>query len=270
MTTTRKPIVFRNKTDGEWRSRMQDEKGKWRTFKFVDGLNEPGVDGGPPPTVESGAFKRIPKAIRETLGTEAPAQPEPAAPTPAPEPAQSQDGGQPEPAEPTQPEPAQSPQAPEKEVFPPLCADAMRVPPPPTQEEAGGTGPTGPKEPGKLDIPVVEMMIDTMFAMGEAMGGPKAPKGSATEGLSMEGLRSTMVRAGNEAFPKANLDAGPKTTFFGCMCIYLVTCYQKEKFRENAAPWYERMREKIGLWWHRMRARRREKRENKKEEKTDA
>ena len=282
-----KPIIFKHKEDGNWRSRTRDDKGRWRTFKFNAAMHEPGIDGGPPPTVPSGAFKTLPKAIRDTVNPEVAkepeneperpaelAQPEPTQTEPNPSPAQAAEVAQPEPEQTPQPDAPEPEQNAANSAFPDFCADAKRAG---FVAEASPEGTPQPEPKAeKMDIPVVEMLIDSMFSVGEALGGPKAPPGSsASDGLTVEGLRKMMVKSGKEAFPKAEIEAGPKVTFFGCMAIYLFMCNQHEQFRENAAPWYERAKEKIGLFRYRVKnwfRSRKEKKQPKpeKESKKDA
>lgn len=266
------PKVFKHGGDGNWRCRSQDDKGRWRTAKFIEGKHQPGLGDEPPPITDSGAFVTIPKAIRDTT---APAQPEQAAQAePQPEPvAQPQAQPAPEPQnEPTQspqPEPTQPEPAKETSGFPEFCADAMRNQSTPivqatdaTQAEGIVGDPVAPK-PSKVEVPVVELLIDSMFSIGEGMGGPKAPKGSGTDGLSLETLRDKMVESGKAAFPAAEVEAGPKTTFFGCMGLYLYMCYTHEEFRKKAEPWYIRAKGNFASWWTRLKHRRQSKRREK-------
>lgn len=253
------PIRYQHEQDGKWRVRYRDRKGRIRVDKWEEGKHAPGTDGGPPPLTDGGTFRTIPKVIREAHApvtaekTNEPASPVANTLDTEPHPAASDT------AEQAQPETTAEPEPSKMLDFPPLCDDARRGP---SLDDSGGTAgsekaPSPAPADHKMEIPVVEMLIDTMFNLGEALGGPKAPKGSAmTEGFSMDQLRQTMVESGKQIIPKADVEAGPKLTFFGSMGIYLFLCYQHEQFRENARPWYVKIREKIGLSWHRLRQKR--------------
>lgn len=246
------PKIFKHGGDGNWRCRSQDAKGRWRTAKFITGTHEPGHGDEPPPITASGAFVRIPKAIRDTIAPKVEPAPEPQAQTPV--------APQIEPTQSPQAEPAQTEPAKETSGFPPLCADAMSagniaaVAPPemtqvdgmPPQSEAG--------TPNALEIPLVEMAVDTLFNFGEQFGGPKAPKASATEGFSAEQLRDTMVKAAKEVFPKADVEMGPAPTLVLSILAYGGLCYAHEDFRKNTAPWYLKLKTKFAGWWFRVKS----------------
>lgn len=286
------PIVYRHQTDGKWRVRYRDPKGRIRVDKFIEGLHEPGIDGESPPLTEGHTFRTIPKAIRNTHTApveEAPAiEPEPSERSPEPqqvptvepetvqlqvEPTQQAESPQLAPPQEATPERTIEAETAKTEAFPEFCEDARRVDP--ISDSAPQEAPNPTESASKpIEIPVVEMLIDGMFQMGEQLGGPRAPGGSAvTAGLTLESLREMMIKSGREAFPKAEVEAGPKTTFFGCMGLYLFICTQHENFRTNTAPWWQRAKERAGLWWHRTRTNWKQKRAARtspKEEKEDS
>lgn len=302
MSKEDKPIVFKHTKDGKWRSRFNG-----RTFKFEEGKHEPGVDGGPPPTVPSGAFKVIPLELRtreidlrrkaeiaeEKQAAQAQAEPS-KEPQVAPEPE-----AKPEPEPEPTPPPAPEPVAQEPETFPAYCADAIgRIPATEAiPEEAGGH--LGDEEQPNLlplpedesadqsddTLPLIEMLVDSMFQMGEQLGGPAAPKSATMGALTTEGLRDMMVRSAKEAFPSADVEMGPKTTLGLCFFGYLGLCYSRERFRQNTDPWlkvagrwfgdrWAVLKSRVGGAWSRWRQPKQpqasERKPDKKEESRDA
>lgn len=270
------PKVFKHGGDGNWRCRSQDDKGRWRTAKFVTGKHEPGYGDEPPRVTEKGSFITIPQAIRDTRTAQV--EPKPAAtPEPqqnAPTPAIS------EPAKQAEPEIAKQEPSKETSDFPPFCDDArgkggvILAESEIASPEGAILPPVEPEQPNSTEIPLVEMAIDTMFQLGEQLGGPKAPKLATVEAFSTEGLRNQMVKAAKEVLPSASVEMGPKKTLAACIVAYLGMCYSSEQFRENTAPWYIRAKGKFAGWWLKMKhgrdTRRKAKAEQKETEKENS
>lgn len=273
------PIVFKHTEDGKWRSRFNG-----RTFKFLEGTHEPGIDGGPPPTTPSGAFRMIPKPLRfdgdpAEKREDPPAQSEAPEPKPQPEaqtePQTTQDPqpAQTQPSQPPQMETPQTASEPANTGFPTYCEDALRgasgisdgagvEPEAEQQPNPFGETPAQTKKK-KQEIPLIEMLVDSMFGMGEQLGGPKAPKSATMGAFSIESLRDNMVESAKEAFPGADVEMGPKTTFALCMAGYLGLCMSEQRFRENTTPWYLHFRGRIAGWWARVKYGRQKRKEEK-------
>jgi hypothetical protein len=93
------------------------------------------------------------------------------------------------------------------------------------------------------------MAIDSMFQIGEKLGGPKAPKSATSGACSLEGLRDMMVTSAKQSFPGLDVEMGPRTTLAVCMLGYLGMCASHEQFRANTTPLWARAADRLRLGW---------------------